>query len=478
MCNNRTFHFHRQILLFSLLTCGSVTSAQQKYSFDTVLIEARAWYRDSLHNIRYADWKSYPSARIAPPTVVNQSNLDTSCPYGGDATANIAIPGYFRALKLRGRWQLADPHGHPFIATAVNSFRQGKSPDNRKAFAQRFAHDTAWAGSSVRLFRAEGFNMLGSWGDTSAIRAWNQHNPQPFPYCTQLNLLSGYANEAKRKNPNRRDHPIISFILDEGFSSFCDRQASRIAYLKEDPNLFGHFSDNEIAFLHTAFADILRIADTSDACRRAAFEWMKISGADAASITRNQKDAFIARLAETYYRKVSEAIRKHDPNHLYLGSRLHSSAKDNALLFRAAHPYVDVISINYYGQWAPQPRQMVDWASWSDRPFFITEFYTKAEDAGLPNITGAGWLVHTQRDRGIHYQNFCLALLQSTHNVGWHWFRYQDNDPADPEADPSNNDSNKGLVDKYYQPHLGMTQEMQPLNRRKYSIKKEFQSRR
>jgi len=222
--------------------------------------------------------------------------------------------------------------------------------------------------------------------------------------------------------------------------------------------------------MHTAFAEILRIPDSSDACRRAALAWMRARDLDAAGIGREQKEAFIATLAGTYYRTVSEAIRRHDPNHLYLGSRLHSSAKDNAHLFRAAHPYVDVVSINYYGQWAPSERQMADWAAWSDRPFFITEFYTKAEDSGLPNITGAGWLVHTQADRGIHYQNFCLALLGSDHAVGWHWFRYQDNDPADPEADPSNNDSNKGIVDKHYRPHTALTGQMRLLNRRTYRL--------
>lgn len=451
------------------LAMGLSATAQPSLRFDTVRVEARAWYRDSLRNIRYADWKAYPSARISPGSALDD-DIDRTCAFGGLLPERIAPPGAFRTLRQGGRWVLADPHGHRFIATAVNSFRQGKSPDSRRAFAERFAGDTGWVGASVRAFRADGFNLLGSWGDTAAVRAWNRHRPDPMPYCTQLNLLSGYAAEAKRRDPARRDHPVISFIPDSGFSVYCDRQAARIAYLRDDPSLFGHFSDNEIAFMHTVFADILRIGDSSDACRRAAVDWMHRHGVDAGTIDRDGKEAFIATLAATYYRTVAEAIRRHDPNHLYLGSRLHSSAKDNAHLFRAAHDHVDIVSINYYGQWAPSVRQMAGWAGWSDRPFFITEFYTKAEDSGMPNITGAGWLVHTQEDRGLHYQNFCMSLLSSRHNVGWHWFRYQDNDPADPEADPSNNDSNKGLVDKYYRPHTRMTAEMRRLNHRKYRL--------
>ncbi len=64
----------------------------------------------------------------------------------------------------------------------------------------------------------------------------------------------------------------------------------------------------------------------------------------------------------------------------------------------------------------------------------ITEFYVKGEDSGLPNTTGAGWVVPTQTDRGRFYQHYILGLLQSGNCVGWHWFKYQDNDPDDPKA--------------------------------------------
>jgi len=81
------------------------------------------------------------------------------------------------------------------------------------------------------------------------------------------------------------------------------------------------------------------------------------------------------------------------------------------------------------------------------KPFLVTEFYAKGEDSGMPNHTGAGWLVHTQDDRGLFYENFVLALLESRACVGWQWFKYQDNDPDDPHAEASNRDSNKGIVD-------------------------------
>ena len=113
---------------------------------------------------------------------------------------------------------------------------------------------------------------------------------------------------------------------------------------------------------------------------------------------------------------------------------------------------------------------MKNWGDWSGKPFMITEFYTKAMDSGLANTTGAGFTVRTQQDRGYAYQNFCLGLLQSTNCVGWHWFKYQDNDPTASGVDPSNVDSNKGLLNTDYKWYMPMIKYMKQLNENVYSL--------
>jgi hypothetical protein len=110
------------------------------------------------------------------------------------------------------------------------------------------------------------------------------------------------------------------------------------------------------------------------------------------------------------------------------------------------------------------------WDKYLNKPFIITEFYTKAMDSGLANTTGAGYTVHTQKDRGYAYQDFCLALLESKNCVGWHYFKYQDNDPTAKGVDPSNVDSNKGIVDNYYKPYQDLTNSMKQLNEQVYSL--------
>jgi hypothetical protein len=116
------------------------------------------------------------------------------------------------------------------------------------------------------------------------------------------------------------------------------------------------------------------------------------------------------------------------------------------------------------------------WAAESGRPVIITEWYAKANDTGLSNRSGAGWVVRTQRDRGLFYQNFTLGLLESPACVGWHWFRYIDNDPLDTKSDPSNRDSNKGIVTIGYEPYTPLLEAMKQINERTYALAVHFQN--
>ena len=183
---------------------------------------------------------------------------------------------------------------------------------------------------------------------------------------------------------------------------------------------------------------------------------------------------FLGVVAERYFRITSSAIRKYDPNHLVLGARFHSAVYDFPELFKACGPYVDVVSVNYYFAWTPDPAKLAMWAGQSGKPVMITEWYAKGEDSGMANTGGAGWLVHTQRDRGVFYQHFALGLLESPHVVGWHWFRYADNDPDDKTVDPSNRDSNKGIVNARYVPWQPLLDTMKPLNERAYGLLNSF----
>ena len=75
------------------------------------------------------------------------------------------------------------------------------------------------------------------------------------------------------------------------------------------------------------------------------------------------------------------------------------------------------------------------------------------------------------------YQNFTLALLESGHCVGWHWFKYRDNNPLDLSTDPSNRDSNKGIINWQFEPYAPLLEAMKQINANAYSLVEYFDAR-
>ena len=112
-------------------------------------------------------------------------------------------------------------------------------------------------------------------------------------------------------------------------------------------------------------------------------------------------------------------MRRYDAQHLILGTRLHDWSKYNKVVVEACARYCDVVSLNYYARWQPEPEFMANLSAWcGNKPFLVSEFYTKADDATYngqkyDNTEGGGWLVRTQKNRGEFYQNFCIRLFLS-----------------------------------------------------------------
>ncbi|MCX5649408.1 MAG: hypothetical protein NTX40_09995 [Planctomycetota bacterium] len=403
-------------------------------------------------------------AGFVPPKTVRLN------PFGGRADRKVPAAGFFRARQVDGRWWLVDPAGSLFYSVGCCSVSRNGMDNGKAALCARFGTDKQWAQATAALLAQNGFNTLGCWSDWQAF----QSEPLMFPYTTQLNFMSSYAKERGRAQQATGHVGFTNdciLVFEPEFETFCNERARKmIAPLKDDPYLLGHFSDNELPFPSDAIERFLRL-DAADPNRRAAQAWLD------ARAGAKDPNAFLEYLVETYYRIVSRAIRQADPNHLFLGSRLHGSDLGREPVFRAAGKFADVLSVNYYGAWTPDNRRMADWVRWSGKPFLITEWYAKGMDSGLPNNSGAGWTVRTQADRGQFYQNFTLGLLAQSGCVGWHWFKYMDNDPTNTHADPSNRDSNKGIVSSTYEPYPDLLKMMRELNQQAYPLMDFFDAR-
>ena len=67
-----------------------------------------------------------------------------------------------------------------------------------------------------------------------------------------------------------------------------------------------------------------------------------------------------------------------------------------------------------------------------DKPCLVSEFYTKDSTLKSPdgsvykNGEGAGWVVDSQRDRGIFYQNNLIRFIEDNQIAGWQYFKWTD----------------------------------------------------
>lgn len=394
--------------------------------------------------------------------------------YGGWTDATYEATGFFHTRKIADRWWIIDPEGHPYIFKGVAVFSVGHSDRQKLALKEKYGSMDDWAESGMDQLRSLGFNGLGAWSSVESVRK----SAHPMPYTVIVSPMGRYKSQHIRKFGGKylqhgwQNYRFdLAMVFDPEFDKFVESELARVAVYKDDPWLVGYFTDNEIPWVNDALDRHLTLLAHDEPAYLAVRKWFEDrKGKDARpeDITQEDRDAFSAFYLDTYLSKVTAALRKWDTNHMYLGCRFNQWKEElhNKAMFEVAGRYMDIISVNHYQRWTPDMEEITNFGKWSGKPFIVTEFYTKGEDSGLPNTTGAGWNVHTQEDRGWFYQNFCLQLLQSKCCVGWHWFKYMDNDPEDLTTDYSNRDSNKGMVTWDFEPYPALLERMKQLNDR------------
>lgn len=395
--------------------------------------------------------------------------------YGSRLDKKTKATGFFRTEFIDGRWWVVDPEGYLNICRAVNNIQQGRGTVSTTVSASKFGGNPAiWMTKTMEYLNGIGFYGAGSWSENETIISNPRQKANPIAYTIMLNWMSGYGRGRTVQESGHMGYPNnCIFVFEKGFAEYCEKNAKALAANKNDKNLFGYFTDNELPFKDVNLTGYLGLGqlDPKNENYLAAKQWLidnNYTEADAAKIDVQRR--FLGHVGKTYFSIVYKALKKYDPNHMSLGPRVDKEdARANDYFMKAIGPYVDILAINYYREWTPNSAFMTTWGTNLNKPFMVTEFYTKGEDSGLANTSGAGWIVKTQLERGYEYQNYTLALLQSKYCVGWHWFKYMDNDPSMP-GEPSNIDGNKGIMKIDYEPYTPLAEQMKDLNFKVYNL--------
>ncbi len=393
-------------------------------------------------------WEKLQAKTIKPARRADDVNA-----FGGSVRHKLKATGYFYVTKIKKQWWLVDPDGHLFIMKGLNSVE-----------AERVGRydSEQWAKDTYELMRQNGFNTLGRWSEQDAFKEAGV----PMPWCSTTSFMKDYDKRRPAANGESGFPNETLPVFDPEWPEFCEEYAGKhVADLKDDKWLIGHFSDNELPFVTrnnpNALAKYLALP-RDDAGYKGAWAWMRENKYRESNVDDEDVQLeFLEHVARLYYENVAKALRKADPNHLYIGSRLHGSSINPATI--AAAGACDIISVNYYHRWEPEEDRMEEWEELSNSPFFVSEFYAmKVTRDDISKDEGAGFRVKNYEDAAAFYHTHTVPLLEDVPScVGWHWFKYADDNP----------EFSKGVISNKGEVHQTLLDGMKIVNDQAYSLR-------
>ena len=384
--------------------------------------------------------------------------------------------GYWRLGQTAdGVWWFVSPENTPEfmnMVTTVQPFQLPREPLGAHFVSNDFAGDEAnaaqmnsWARQTMRRVLDAGFKGLGAWSNRSFHQV-------PIAITRDLNVWAAVPQQAFRLY-----HPQWRPAAD----AWIKRQ---VEPLRNNRYLVGYFTDNELdfsdvtvgpgAYFNRLPPDDPNRAEVMKVIREiwpdlAAFnlawhvglkDWTEAG--QWKEIPREPEQAYSAlrsrwleHIMGDYFRMTGEMVRSHDPNHLLLGIRYAGFAPSEVV--RAARPYTDAQSINYYVSDAMlDPTIFQSLHDESDQPIVISEYSFHALDgrSGNRNTAGFAAQVVDQAARAEAYRLMTTRLARVPYIIGADWFQWSDEPPSGRSSDGE--DVNFGVVDIDDHPYSGM----------------------
>lgn len=250
-----------------------------------------------------------------------------------------AADKFFRLEQHKRNWLFIDPEGNPFYSLALNHIDPTSLmyAENRSIWLEKYNNDIIqWLSAKVAPdLHAFGFNSLG-WVQEVVTRGKTNHRHSRsftyeeyqalnMPYCHMLPFADFHQWEAETRYPD---------FFSQDFADWCDYVArAQCTRFASDSQLIGYFYLDCPTWIHTV---------KESAWKGPLFAPEKLKTAE------GKKELF--ELASQYYKVTHDAIRRYDPNHLILGDRYNGQRPWAEEVVKAAAQYVDVISVQHFGQ--------------------------------------------------------------------------------------------------------------------------------
>lgn len=371
----------------------------------------------------------------------------------------LTATGYFRLDKVKGRSWLVAPSGNLFFSTGINCVGPGAFspltaknkaaysflPDKKGEFAPAFSENglsfyvanllRKWKNDWRKKFDERALARTRYWGFTSFGNWLDKSLEHRYPYVS----MGPPMWELKKSSYIDGD---IADAYDPDFESevfeICRKHLSKY---KDDPYLIGYFVDNEMPWYNISY-DVLMLDSKAAPCKRrwlellkgkyktiaalnkswsskaADFESLRWPGENANQSCLKDLQEFRSEFADKFYDSWYRGIKKADPNHLVLGTRI-PNMMDEVVLASARH--TDVLSFNHYEM---QLGDAYDrYYQLTKKPILIGEYNFDSLDAGL---LAAYVPVRNQKERAVAFSYYTENAAAKPYVVGCHYFQYID----------------------------------------------------
>ena len=391
--------------------------------------------------------------------------------YGGwDDGPRLKATGRFRVEKHDGQWWFVDPEGKLFWSHGIDCVEFGTQTRTRISGREHYFNYlpspgseeaklytlTGSPGNETRWLSFHALNLFRKYGES-----WKEISGERIHERLRywgMNTIANWSDPTiylKRKTPYvltayTRKTGLIADPYATGFQE--DLEASLRSRKEElnDPWCLGVFVDNELKWGVKWAAKIpeqIQTAPEDQPAKLAFVGRMKsrygtienLNGAWGTSFgdwdgpvhstavipgAAGDMSDFMKQFTALYYSQCRDAVKKVDPEMLYLGCRMdfHLYPEDTSLnyIIKIAAQYCDVVSFNRCRYTCSELVPPDD----GDYPIIIGEFHFGSLETGLlqPGLRYAS----DQQERADFYEHYVKSALQNPYIVGTHWFQLAD----------------------------------------------------
>ena len=325
------------------------------------------------------------------------------------------VDGFCSAVSPMGEKVFMRGVDHVSLYGSVGKKRGRRFHD---MYLKKYGSKENWEAAQVARLQEAGFNLI-SIGSP-------RHRGIPHAILLQMTEYMARSGRKDLYLSEFKGGPGQAFpnVFSVEFEGWCDRTAAKsCAPHRDDPDLFGYFIDNELAW---------KCLGTNDM-------------------------EYVRKAAERYFSVTTAAIRRYDPNHLILGCRFAGIGGAPDVVWEVCGKYCDVVSFNCYPI-ADLDRATVRVGKMSveeafagrhvlcRKPMMVTEWSFPATDSALPCLHGAGQRYFCQSGRVAASELFATSMMRIPFLVGYDYFKWID-DPAEGYGPDFREDCNYGLFD-------------------------------